>query len=95
LSNLLIPSAAVFRDIDACILPERKLGDVSARAVTRVSTDQGLDQDFNSLDAQYEAASAYIKSHALSIRAARCMRKSLDPGRRRSIFREWPRRRRH
>jgi DNA invertase Pin-like site-specific DNA recombinase len=29
---------------------------------TRVSTDQGLDQDFNSLDAQYEASSAYIKS---------------------------------
>src|SRR5271155_1647895 len=31
---------------------------------TRVSTEQGLDQDFNSLDAQYEAASAYIKSQA-------------------------------
>src|SRR5262249_47662804 len=31
---------------------------------TRVSTDQGLDQYFNSLDAQYEAASAYIKSQA-------------------------------
>jgi DNA invertase Pin-like site-specific DNA recombinase len=31
---------------------------------TRVSTDQGLDQDFNSLDAQHEAASAYIKSQA-------------------------------
>jgi DNA invertase Pin-like site-specific DNA recombinase len=31
---------------------------------TRVSTDQGLDQEFNSLDAQYEAASAYIKSPA-------------------------------
>jgi len=31
---------------------------------TRVSTDQGLDQDFNSLDAQYEACSAYIKSQA-------------------------------
>jgi DNA invertase Pin-like site-specific DNA recombinase len=31
---------------------------------TRVSTDQGLAQDFNSLDAQYEAASAYIKSQA-------------------------------
>jgi site-specific DNA recombinase len=29
-----------------------------------VSTDQGLDQDFNSLDAQYEACSAYIKSQA-------------------------------
>ena len=41
----------------------------SARSVrcaiyTRVSTDQGLDQEFNSLDAQYEAASAYIKSQA-------------------------------
>jgi DNA invertase Pin-like site-specific DNA recombinase len=31
---------------------------------TRVSTDQGLDQDFNSLDAQYEATSAHIKSQA-------------------------------
>lgn len=31
---------------------------------TRVSTDQGLDQDFNSLDAQYEASAAYIKSQA-------------------------------
>ena len=29
---------------------------------TRVSTDHGLDQEFNSLDAQYDAASAYIKS---------------------------------
>ena len=31
---------------------------------TRVSTDNGLDQEFNSLDAQYEASSAYIKSQA-------------------------------
>jgi site-specific DNA recombinase len=31
---------------------------------TRVSTDQGLDQKFNSLDAQYDASSAYIKSQA-------------------------------
>src|SRR5512132_265906 len=31
---------------------------------TRVSTDQGLDQDFNSLDAQYEASKAYIRSQA-------------------------------
>ena len=41
----------------------------SVRAVrcaiyTRVSTEYGLDQDFNSLDAQYDAASAYIKSQA-------------------------------
>jgi hypothetical protein len=33
---------------------------------TRVSTEHGLDQEFNSLDAQYDAASAYIKSQALA-----------------------------
>jgi hypothetical protein len=31
---------------------------------TRVSSDQGLEQDFNSLDARREAAEAYIKSQA-------------------------------
>ena len=31
---------------------------------TRVSTDHGFDQDFNSLDAQHEAAQAYIRSQA-------------------------------
>src|SRR6201985_1142845 len=31
---------------------------------TRVSSDSGLEQDFNSLDAQREAAEAYIKSQA-------------------------------
>jgi site-specific DNA recombinase len=31
---------------------------------TRVSTDQGLNQDFNSLDAQYDASQAYIRSQA-------------------------------
>ncbi len=30
----------------------------------RVSTEHGLDQEFNSLDAEYDAASAYIKSQA-------------------------------
>jgi site-specific DNA recombinase len=29
---------------------------------TRVSTDQGLEQDFNSLDAQFDASQAYIRS---------------------------------
>ena len=37
---------------------------VRCEIYTRVSTDQGLDQEFNSLDAQYEASSAYIKSQA-------------------------------
>src|SRR6187455_3730820 len=41
----------------------------SARTVrcavyTRVSTDQGLEQDFNSLDAQYDASQSYIRSQA-------------------------------
>src|SRR6266705_603801 len=31
---------------------------------TRVSTDQGLEQDFNSLDAQYNASQSYIRSQA-------------------------------
>jgi site-specific DNA recombinase len=31
---------------------------------TRVSTDVGLEQDFNSLDNQREASEAYIKSQA-------------------------------
>src|SRR5262245_53607034 len=31
---------------------------------TRASTDSGLDQEFNSLDAQHDAASAYIRSQA-------------------------------
>ena len=31
---------------------------------TRVSTEQGLEQDFNSLDAQHDASQAYIRSQA-------------------------------
>ena len=31
---------------------------------TRVSTEHGLDQEFNSLDAQHEAAEAYVRSQA-------------------------------
>ena len=33
---------------------------VRCASYTRVSTEHRLDQEFNSLDAQYEAASAYI-----------------------------------
>ena len=31
---------------------------------TRKSSEEGLDQDFNSLDAQRDACAAYIKSQA-------------------------------
>ena len=31
---------------------------------TRVSDDQGLEQEFNSLDAQYDASQSYIRSQA-------------------------------
>jgi len=37
---------------------------VRCAVYTRVSTDQGLEQDFNSLDAQREASLAYIRSQA-------------------------------
>src|SRR5690349_6810056 len=37
---------------------------VRCAVYTRVSTEHGLDQEFNSLDAQHDAASAYIKSQA-------------------------------
>jgi site-specific DNA recombinase len=33
---------------------------------TRVSTDHGLEQDFNSLDAQHDAAEAYVAMRAAS-----------------------------
>jgi site-specific DNA recombinase len=37
---------------------------VRCAVYTRVSTDSGLDQEFNSLDAQYDASQAYIRSQA-------------------------------
>jgi site-specific DNA recombinase len=37
---------------------------VRCAVYTRVSTDQGLEQEFNSLDAQYDASQAYIRSQA-------------------------------
>jgi site-specific DNA recombinase len=37
---------------------------VRCAVYTRVSTDHGLEQDFNSLDAQHEASQAYIRSRA-------------------------------
>jgi site-specific DNA recombinase len=40
----------------------RSANTVHCAIYTRVSTDQGLEQDFNSLDAQYEASQAYIRS---------------------------------
>ncbi len=39
-----------------------KAKSVRCAIYTRVSTDQGLEQDFNSLDAQYDASQAYIRS---------------------------------
>ena len=45
---------------------------------TRVSTDAGLEQDFNSLDAQRESAEAYIKSQAHE--GWRLLRERFDDG---------------
>jgi DNA invertase Pin-like site-specific DNA recombinase len=43
---------------------KRRAKPVRCAIYTRVSTDQGLEQDFNSLDAQYDASQAYIRSQA-------------------------------
>ena len=39
---------------------------------TRVSTDYRLEQDFNSLDAQHDAAQAYIRSQAHAGKRCTC-----------------------
>src|ERR1700756_3265049 len=45
-----------------CTMNARSTKVVRCAIYTRVSTDQGLEQDFNSLDAQYDASQAYIRS---------------------------------
>src|SRR5262249_50969857 len=44
--------------------PMKPAKPVRCAIYTRVSTDQGLEQDFNSLDAQSDASQAYIRSQA-------------------------------
>lgn len=45
-------------------MTDRASKTVRCAIYTRVSTDAGLDQEFNSLDAQFDASAAYIKSQA-------------------------------
>src|SRR5262249_1231685 len=45
---------------------------------TRKSTEEGLDQDFNSLDAQREAGEAYIRSQAAA--GWTCLQERYDDG---------------
>src|SRR5467141_533147 len=47
-----------------CTMNARSTKVVRCAIYTRDSTDQGLEQDFNSLDAQYDASQAYIRSQA-------------------------------
>ena len=42
--------------------PEKRTGPLRCAIYTRKSTEEGLDQEFNSLDAQREACAAYIVS---------------------------------
>src|SRR5437660_5446582 len=60
--------AQILRPARQAIKSDEAMKPVSKRVrcaiYTRVSTDQGLEQDFNSLDAQYEASQAYIRSQA-------------------------------
>ena len=43
---------------------DRTINPLRCAIYTRVSSDSGLDQEFNSLDAQRQAAEAFIKSQA-------------------------------
>ena len=54
---------------------------------TRVSTDAGLEQDFNSLDAQRESCEAYIKSQ--SHEGWKLLPKHYDDGGISGDFLEW------
>jgi hypothetical protein len=47
-----------------CTMNARSTKVVRCVIYTRVSTDQGLEQDFNSLDSQYDASQAYSRSQA-------------------------------
>ena len=48
-------------------MTKRSAKPVHCAIYTRVSTDQGLEQDFNSLDAQYDASQAYIRTRAVRL----------------------------
>src|SRR6266403_5216721 len=50
--------------IEAMAMPADSARSVRCAIYTRKSTEHGLDQEFNSLDAQREACEAYIKSQA-------------------------------
>ena len=53
------------RRCGGCVMkPASPRASLRCAIYTRVSTEQGLEQDFNSLDAQREASEAYIKSQA-------------------------------
>ena len=52
------------RPVRRCGHERKATKPVRCAIYTRVSTDQGLEQDFNSLDAQYDASQAYIRSQA-------------------------------
>ncbi len=56
--------------------PEVKL--IRCAIYTRVSTEHGLDQDFNSLENQREASEAYVKSQAHE--GWRCLTSRYDDG---------------
>src|SRR5437764_11161123 len=50
--------------MEATAMPAKSARLLRCAIYTRKSTEHGLDQEFNSLDAQREACEAYIKSQA-------------------------------
>src|ERR1700723_903585 len=64
--STLLWSAGQGRSIEdgGSVMKASSVKSVRCAIYTRVSTEQGLDQDFNSLDAQYDASQSYIRSQA-------------------------------
>ena len=60
-SSTASPAGAAWRSVHEAAEPQ---GSLRCAIYTRVSTENGLEQEFNSLDNQREAAEAYIRSQA-------------------------------
>src|SRR5690242_5927462 len=61
-AKVLRPARQPTQGIISLMKPGSTKKNLRCAIYTRVSTEQGLEQEFNSLDAQYEASQAYIRS---------------------------------
>ena len=65
-ATVLRPEGDRRRKMEAALWQAEASKSLRCAIYTRKSTEHGLDQEFNSLDAQREACEAYIKSQAFA-----------------------------